>query len=68
MCNKKILLKKLMEYPEINTNEYLDIIKRKNISNDNNEIKILENKINLYNEKLILIDMIKLTHIPFECN
>ncbi len=68
MCNKKFLLKKLMEYPEITKNDYINIIKLRNKTNDNDEIKILENKINLYNEKQLLIDMIKLTHIPFESN
>ncbi len=68
MCNKKFLLKKLMEYPEITNNDYINIIKLRNKTNDNDEIKILENKINLYNEKQLLIDMIKLTHIPFESN
>ncbi len=68
MCNKKLLLKKLMEYPEITTNDYLDIVKRRNKTNNYNEIKLLENKINLYNEKQLLINMIKLTHIPFESN
>ncbi len=67
MChNKKYLLKKLMNYPEISNDEYLNLIKIKNKINDNNELEIIENKINLYNEKQIIIDMIKLTNIPFE--
>jgi|LakMenEpi03Aug12_release.lakeMendotaPanAssembly.Ray.scaffolds.fasta_scaffold1398408_2 hypothetical protein len=66
MCNKKLLLKKLMEYPEINNNEYMELIKIKNRTNDYNEIKLIEQKINLYNEKQILINMIKLSNIPFE--
>lgn len=68
MCNKKFLLKKLMDYPEITANDYISIVKLRNKTNDFNEIKLLENKINLYNEKQLLIDMIKLTHIPFESN
>jgi len=69
MCqNKKYLLKKLMNYPEISNDEYLNLIKIKNKINDNNELEIIENKINLYNEKQIIIDMIKLTNIPFESN
>ena len=69
MCqNKKYLLKKLMNYPDISNDEYLNLIKIKNKINDNNELEIIENKINLYNEKQIIIDMIKLTNIPFESN
>lgn len=66
MCNKKFLLKKLMEYPEINNSEYIELIKKRNITNDYNEIKLIENKINLYNEKQMLINMIKLSNIPFK--
>ena len=69
MChNKKYLLKKLMNYPDISNDEYLNLIKIKNKINDNNELEIIQNKINLYNEKQIIIDMIKLTNIPFESN
>jgi len=72
MCNiKKYLLKKLMNYPEISNDEYLKLIKIKNNindNNDNNELEIIENKIILYNEKQIIIDMIKLTNIPFKSN
>lgn len=67
MChNKKYLLKKLMNYPDISNDEYLNLIKIKNKINHNNELEIIENKINLYNEKQIIIDMIKLTNIPFK--
>jgi hypothetical protein len=59
-----------MNYPEISNDDYLNLIKIKNnIHNNNNnyeELEIIENKILLYNEKQIIIDMIKLTNVPFE--
>jgi hypothetical protein len=68
MCHtKKHLLKKLMNYPEISNDDYLNLIKIKNnIHNNDKELEIIENKILLYNEKQIIIDMIKLTNVPFE--
>lgn len=66
MCNKKFLLNKLMEYPKITNNEYLELLGRKKRINNNEEIELINNKINLYNEKLMIINMIKLSHIPFE--
>lgn len=68
MSNKKFLLNKLMEYPKITNNEYLDLIKKKNKINDNKEIEIINHKINLYNEKIMIMNLIKLSHIPFESN
>lgn len=65
-CNKKYLLRKLMNYPKITNDDYLNLIKNKNKINDNNELLLIENKINLYKEKELLIEMIKLTNIPFE--
>ena len=65
-CNKKYLLRKLMNYPDISNDEYLNLIKIKNKTNDNAELEIIETKINLYNEKQVIIEMIKLTNIPFE--
>jgi len=69
MCyiKKKYLLKKLMDYPDISNKEYINLIKIKNkINNNKEELEKIENKINLYNEKQIIIEMIKLTNIPFE--
>jgi hypothetical protein len=66
MCNKKFLLNKLMEYPKITTNDYLELLGRKNKLTNNEEIELINNKINLYNEKLMIINMIKLSNVPFE--
>ena len=41
MSNKKILLKKLLDYPNLNYNEYLNLINTKNNININNK-KLLE--------------------------
>jgi hypothetical protein len=65
-CNKKYLLRKLMDYPKITNDEYINLIKNKNKINNNDELITIENKINLYKEKELLIEMIKLTNIPFE--
>jgi len=63
MSNKKILLKKLLDYPNLNYNEYLNLINTKNNININNYNKKLlediEYKINLYLEKELIINMIK---------
>lgn len=55
-----------MNYPDISNDEYLNLIKIKNKTYDNAELEIIETKINLYNEKQVIIEMIKLTNIPFE--
>lgn len=62
--NKKFLLKKLYDYPEINNDDYLLLINRKkNILKDSNyineELLEINTKIDLYNEKLLIINMIK---------
>ena len=62
--NKKFLLKKLYDYPEINNDDYLLLINRKkNILKDTNyineELLEINTKIDLYNEKLLIINMIK---------
>jgi len=64
MNNKRLLLKKLLEYPNLNNNEYKNLINKKNniINNDNyydNDLIEIDNKINLYLEKNLIIDMIK---------
>jgi len=69
MCNKKFLIKRLMEYPQLSQSDYISLIHEKNnlIQNSkliiNIDIKIndLEKQINLYNEKQMLIDLIKNT-------
>lgn len=62
--NKKFLLKKLYDYPEITNDDYLLLINRKkNILKDTNyineELLEINTKIDLYNEKLLIINMIK---------
>jgi len=62
--NKKFLLKKLYDYPEITNDDYLVLINRKkNILKDTNyineELLEINTKIDLYNEKLLIINMIK---------
>ena len=61
MSNKKILLKKLLDYPNLNYNEYLNLINTKNNININNKklLEDIEYKINLYLEKELIINMIK---------
>jgi len=67
MSSKKFLIKKLMEYPEISNNEYqLLLNKRKSISVKNNidydynkELNDINERIELYNEKQMIISLIK---------
>lgn len=61
--DKRLLLKKLYEYPEITNKDYLLLIKKKNLIINKNENLIelneINNKIDLYNEKQLIINMIK---------
>lgn len=65
MSNKKYLIKRLLEYPEITTNEYISLIDKKNkITLDNNnsyndDINKINDRIELYNEKQMIINLIK---------
>jgi len=68
--NKKQLINKLLEYPEINNNQYKLLLQKKNklmeVKDCNmNELNEINKKINLYNEKQLLINMIKLPNINF---
>jgi len=71
MSNKKYLIKKLMEYPEISNKEYLSLLHKKNsITYNNKEMDDIIEKIELYNEKQMIINLIKnpyLSDIPFKC-
>ncbi len=71
MSNKKYLIKKLMEYPEISNKEYLSLLHKKNtITYDNKEMNDIIEKIELYNQKQMIINLIKnpyLSDIPFKC-
>jgi len=60
MINKKYLIKKLLDYPEITKTDYLNLLKLKeNETNDNNKLDEINNKINLYNDKEIIMEMLK---------
>lgn len=68
MSNKKYLIKKLLEYPEISNSEYISLIQKKNKitkkNYDNNqELNDINHKIELYNEKILLINLIKNPYI-----
>lgn len=62
ISNKRILLKKLLEYPSLNNEEYIKLIHKKNNSRNENELKEIDSRINLYLEKNLIIDMIKISH------
>ncbi len=65
MSNKKYLIKRLLEYPEITTNEYISLIDKKNkitLGNNNfynDDINKINDRIELYNEKQMIINLIK---------
>lgn len=63
MSNKKYLIKRLLEYPDISYDEYISLIQKKNkyyINNENyNEINNINERINLYMEKQMIINLIK---------
>ncbi len=71
MSNKKLLLKKLLEYPNLNHNEYISLINKKNkliidnntINNQIQELNEINSKLDLYLEKELIINMIKCSHI-----
>lgn len=59
MINKKYLINKLLELPEITDNDYLNLIKKKNKIKNDLELLQIEEKISLYNEKNMIINLIK---------
>lgn len=62
MSDKKYLIKKLLEYPEISNDEYISLVKQKNkLINENhyNEIDKIDKKLNIYIEKQMIISLIK---------
>lgn len=69
MSNKRLLLKKLLEYPNLNNNEYISLVNKKNkiIINDNNqnteELNEINSKLDIYLEKELIINMIKCSYI-----
>jgi len=65
--NKKNLLQKLLEFPKISIEEYNECMQIKNNLNeddsDSNEYKIINDKIELYNKKEEIINLIKTSPI-----
>jgi|688.fasta_scaffold961200_1 hypothetical protein len=60
MINKKFLIHKLLELPEITDEDYLNLIKIRNKHNNNQfELLQINEKIKLYNEKNMIINLIK---------
>lgn len=61
MINKKFLIHRLLELPEITDEDYLNLIKIKNKHMDNQleELTQINEKIKLYNEKNMIINLIK---------
>lgn len=62
MSEKKYLIKKLLEYPEISNDEYISLVKQKNkLINENhyNEIDKIDKKLNIHIEKQMIISLIK---------
>lgn len=63
MSSKKFLLKKLMDYPEISNKEYLSLLHKKKSINNNKELDDINERIELYNEKQMIINLIKNPYI-----
>ena len=60
MSSKKYLINKLLELPEITKDEYIILLKKKNnLLNNQTELSLINEKINLYNEKEMIINLIK---------
>jgi hypothetical protein len=63
MSSKKFLIKKLMDYPEISNKEYLSLLHKKKLISNNKELDVINERIELYNEKLMIINLIKNPYI-----
>jgi len=59
MISKKYLINKLYELPEITEEDYLNLVKKRNKSNNQTELSQINERINLYNEKEMIINLIK---------
>lgn len=65
MSSKRVLIKKLLNYPNINNDDYLLLIHKKNKIlekaeiDEINELTKINEQIDLYTEKQLLINMIK---------
>jgi len=62
MISKKYLINKLYELPEITKEDYLNLIKKRNKSNNQIELSQINERINLYNEKEMIINLIKIPY------
>lgn len=74
MNNKRLLLKKLYDYPNLNNNDYILLLNKKNsilnkINSDSNnsnhlnelnELNEIDSKLDLFREKYLIMDMIKI--------
>lgn len=63
MSSKKFLLKKLMDYPEISNKEYLSLLHKKKLIDNNKDLDDINERIELYNEKQMIINLIKNPYI-----
>jgi len=59
MINKKYLINKLLELPEITDEDYLNLVRKKNNTYNQVELLKINEKITLYNEKNMIINLIK---------
>lgn len=48
-----------MDYPEISNKEYLSLLHKKKLINNNKELDDINERIELYNEKQMIINLIK---------
>lgn len=59
MISKKYLINKLYELPEITEEDYLNLIKKRNRIKNQIELSQINDRINIYNEKIMIINLIK---------
>jgi len=59
MMNKKYLINKLLSLPEITDEDYRNLIRKRNNIKNQLELSQINERINLYNEKNMIINLIK---------
>jgi len=59
MISKKYLINKLYELPEITEEDYLNLVKKRNKSKNQIELSQINERLNIYNEKIMIINLIK---------
>lgn len=52
-----------MDYPEISNKEYLSLLHKKKLISNNKELDDINERIELYNEKQMIINLIKNPYI-----